>query len=121
MKYSIVSTCDGSLFGDAAKEKYEGIYLRIVEVTNVLAAKLEVFEGYKPEYFDLKVGLNVALILQTSTSGNVPLENGAFLGYFGEGGNWECYYDATLDHGEILVDAPPGIRPGCIKILNLEI
>lgn len=96
--------------GDTIKEKYESLYVKLVEVTNVLLAK-----GAKG-YFWIATSPSIASIFETATCGFWPTYNerdkigGVFpmglpqVSYIGAiNSKWRLYADPTLKENQVIV------------------
>lgn len=107
MQYSTIAHC--SSLGDTLKEKFEGIYIKLVELENILRAKADA----KNEVFNLEknvrleAGDNVIKLFQASTSALTLVEDDGRMGGVWYD-RWELYYDPTKDPNSVAIVTSSG-------------
>jgi hypothetical protein len=115
------SICDATCFGSTLKEKYEAIYVKLVEMSNILLAECE-HKKIKVGQICIYAGVDIASIFESLTTPcyfHVPLDklneyceklkqdrsksDKAYIGSF-RGGEWKVYQDNKLSPNQVIIE-----------------
>ncbi len=120
---STVAICDYETFlGDTLKEKYEGIYVKLVELKNVLIAKAE-SAGLKTGSFLITAGEFVSTLFDCSHTHCFGMHpdysvEKPYIGQFHVGGELlKVYWDKSMARNKVLVECEAG--KGLLIINNI--
>ena len=114
MLYSTLVACDVG-HCKPLKEKFETVYIKLVELCNIMRVKAHAKNVYFNEdtvnkktnapTITVRVGQGIASLLQASCSSGLEIEEDGFIGKFG---NFTFYRDEDRKFGEAEIDVTSG-------------
>lgn len=127
--YSFIMTCVAQCFGDTLKEKYEGIYCKLIEASYLLLTKVK-SKNIDPGKLRLFGGKDIAAIFASSRTYCFcdleafmkagALDGKPYLGSFNDN-LWEVYQDTSVNSNEAVIRYDCGDKAKIIfEELNLD-
>ena len=120
-QFSTFVVCDYRTFlGDALKEKYEGVYVKLIEIKNILKAK-SIAAGLSPDKFIINGGEFFADLMECSRTycfGGHPdrTVEKPYIGSFSIG---DVYWEKTLPRNHVVIEC--NSNKGLLIIENIPI